>query len=144
MSEDDAKERLKIAATNSVPSVKAMTFVKGWASFSKPRAVSCDDGNAYVIKGRHLGKPTVTDQVVARVGFALGAPVPEPMLVNVSHFTEVQNQVRDHLSEMLRRIQEDVRNYAGLPPAQALKNSGLKALHDTYISQYLDDISEIK
>jgi hypothetical protein len=58
------------------------------------------------------------------------------MLVNVSHFTLIQNQVRDLLDERLRRMQEDIRNYAALPEAQALKNGTLAALHDVYKREY--------
>ncbi|AIY39177.1 Endonuclease [Collimonas arenae] len=58
------------------------------------------------------------------------------MLVNVSHFTQIQNQVRDILDEVLRKMQEDIRNYASLPEAQALKNSTLASLNAIYMREY--------
>ena len=65
-----------------------------------------------------------------------GMPKHRSMLINVSHFTLIQNQVRDILEEMLRKMQEDIRNYASLPETQALKNHTLAALHDVYLREY--------
>lgn len=65
-----------------------------------------------------------------------GMPKHRSMLINVSHFTLIQNQVRDIIDELLRKMQEDIRNYASLPEAQALKNSTLAALHDVYQREY--------
>jgi len=63
-------------------------------------------------------------------------PKHRSMLINVSHFTLIQNQVRDILDGLLRKMQEDIRNYASLPEAQALKNSTLADLHDVYQREY--------
>ncbi len=65
-----------------------------------------------------------------------GMPKHRSMLINVSHFTLIQNQVRDIIDELLRKMQEDIRNYASLPEAQALKNSTLAALYDVYQREY--------
>lgn len=67
-----------------------------------------------------------------------GMPKHRSMLINVSHFTLIQNQVREILEELLRKMQEDIRNYASLPEAQALKNTTLAALHNTYQREYQD------
>jgi hypothetical protein len=63
--------------------VRAQTFLQEWNSFSHPVALSCDDGNVYVVKGRQIGHPVITEQVIALLGMALGAPVGEPILVDV-------------------------------------------------------------
>lgn len=63
-------------------------------------------------------------------------PKHRSMLVNVSHFTLIQNQIRDILDHELRLIQGDVRNYASLPAFEALRNRSLDALHQTYKKLY--------
>ncbi|WP_151445808.1 Z1 domain-containing protein [Lacisediminimonas profundi] len=63
-------------------------------------------------------------------------PKHRSMLINVSHFTLIQNQVREILDGLLRRMQEDIRNYASLSQEQALKNGTLAALHDVYQREY--------
>lgn len=63
-------------------------------------------------------------------------PKHRSMLVNVSHFTLIQNQVRDIVDGLLRKMQEDIRNYASLPLSEALKNDTLADLHATYKKEY--------
>lgn len=64
------------------------------------------------------------------------SPLHRSMLINVSHFTLIQNQVRDIINEKLRKMQEDIRNYASLPEPEAFKNGTLAALHDVYQHEY--------
>ncbi len=66
-----------------------------------------------------------------------GTPKHRSMLINVSHYTLIQIQVRDILDVILRKMQEDIRNYASLPEAQALKNGTLAALQETYKREYV-------
>lgn len=65
-----------------------------------------------------------------------GMPRHRSMLINVSHFTLIQNQVRDLVFEHLRKMQEDIRNYASLPTDEALKNATLATLHDVFEREY--------
>jgi hypothetical protein len=65
-------------------------------------------------------------------------PKHRSMLVNVSHMTLVQDQVREILDLHVRQMQEDIRNYASLPEKEALRNGTLKSLHETYLREYLD------
>jgi hypothetical protein len=58
------------------------------------------------------------------------------MLVNVSRFTNVQDQVATLLHSWLSQAQQDIRNYSQLPPAEALKNPTLRALHATWTSEF--------
>lgn len=58
------------------------------------------------------------------------------MLVNVSRFTDVQDQVAQLLEHELRQIQQDIRNYSRLPEDQALRNSSIAALKDTWEREY--------
>jgi hypothetical protein len=43
----------------------------------------CDDNLEYVVKGSQAGRMIFNDQVVARLGTAMGAPVGSPKLVDV-------------------------------------------------------------
>jgi len=58
------------------------------------------------------------------------------MLVNVSAFTNVQEQVRSLLESWLSRTQQDIRNYSQLPPSEALRNETLAALHSTWQTEF--------
>lgn len=68
----------------------------------------------------------------------VNSPKHRSMLVNVSHFTEVQNNIRDQIDELVRGIQEDVRNYSSLRPKEALKNATMRSLQLTFESQFKD------
>jgi hypothetical protein len=46
-------------------------------------ALSCEDGQVYVVKGKHAGRQAISDQIVARLGEALGSPTGRPALVEV-------------------------------------------------------------
>ena len=63
--------------------VRAQTFVRNWSTSSNPVLLACDDGREYVVKGAQAGRMIVTDQVVGRLGTAMGAPVAEVGLVDV-------------------------------------------------------------
>ena len=58
------------------------------------------------------------------------------MLVNVSHFTLIQNQVRDALDSELRTLQADIQNYAGLSVKSALQNGSLVKLKTIFDKRY--------
>ena len=84
---EDPHRRIEIllaaAAGPRASAATAQTFIREWNSFSHPVAVSCDDGLVYVVKGRQVGRGIVNEQVVARIGIALGAPVGEPALIEI-------------------------------------------------------------
>ncbi|PBK47820.1 hypothetical protein C6383_28245 [Pseudomonas syringae pv. actinidiae] len=65
-----------------------------------------------------------------------GMPKHRSMLVNVSHFTDVQNQVRDVLDHEVRVVQSDIRNYASLSIDEALRNKSIKKLYTCYKKFY--------
>lgn len=58
------------------------------------------------------------------------------MLVNVSQFTKVQDQVETLVHGELERYQTAVRNFSALPQASALKDPRLHALHETWQKEY--------
>lgn len=60
------------------------------------------------------------------------------MLVNVSRFTNVQEQVTDLLDIKLRLIQQDIRSYSQLSPIEAIQNITISNLYDIWMKEYED------
>jgi hypothetical protein len=58
------------------------------------------------------------------------------MLVNVSRFTNVQEQVASLLDQRLRQIQQDIRNYSQLNPAEACLNKTINSLRDIWQEEF--------
>lgn len=46
--------------------------------------LGCGDGNDYIAKGQQAGRQIINDQIVARLGTALGAPVGSPALIEIA------------------------------------------------------------
>ena len=63
-------------------------------------------------------------------------PTHRSMLINVSHFTAVQDQITDLLHTWLSQKQQDIRNYSQLSISDALRNSNLSALHGTWQREF--------
>ena len=81
--EVDWKSLIQAAVGTRLEHVLAETYLKKWGSASKPVALSCADGNIYVVKGQQAGRMVFNDQVAARFGSLIGAPVPPVALVLV-------------------------------------------------------------
>ena len=58
------------------------------------------------------------------------------MLINVSRFTDIQDQVAGLVNEYLKEMQAACRNYCGLQPEMALRSEFLGKLYETYHSVY--------
>ena len=58
------------------------------------------------------------------------------MMINVSRFTAVQNHLRGLVSDRVKELREGVNNFSGLAPAQALANSSLCSIHQTWETEY--------
>ena len=65
-------------------------------------------------------------------------PSHRSMLVNVSHFTAVQDQVAGLLHAWLAQMQQDIRNYSQLGAAEALRNRNLATLEQTWKAEFSD------
>src|SRR5262249_40239617 len=63
-------------------------------------------------------------------------PTHRSMLVNVSRFTAVQDQVATLLHAWLAQIQQDIRNYSQLPTREALRNTTIAELRATYDEEF--------
>ena len=54
------------------------------------------------------------------------------MLVNVSRFTNVQQQVKDLVDQELRDLNREIRNYSQLDPVEACRSSAIAKLKNTW------------
>jgi len=69
--------------------VRAVTYIRKWDhADSEPALLTCDDGQAYVVKSLRVhgisnGRVIVNEQIVGRLGARLGAPVGEVRFVDV-------------------------------------------------------------
>ncbi|SFM07483.1 Z1 domain-containing protein [Pseudomonas sp. NFACC46-3] len=61
-----------------------------------------------------------------------GMPKHRSMLVNVSHFTLIQDQVRDILDHEVRLMQGDIQNYASLSFDEAMQNQTINTLFNKF------------
>ncbi len=75
---------LESAMTDPEEPVIAITFRRGWNSAARPVLVRCIDKNEYIIKGQQAGRQIINDQIVARLGVAIGAPVGQPEIIEIS------------------------------------------------------------
>lgn len=69
------------------------------------------------------------------------------MMINVSRFTNIQLQIEELVKNYVKDIQESVRLYGKLEDNEALKDSNLKSLYNTYLNDFYDkefDWEEIK
>lgn len=58
------------------------------------------------------------------------------MLINVSRFTAIQDQVAALVNDYLKNLQAACRNYCGLAPEKAIKDPYIQKLKDTYEDIY--------
>jgi hypothetical protein len=82
--------------------VEAITYIRSWPSWSRPLALACSDGQAYVVKALQPGNPLmgrsmITEQIVAKLGKAIGCPVPEVALVVVTDELKAIEPALDHV-----------------------------------------------
>lgn len=75
---------LESFSTQRETPLPARTFRRGWRTKAQPVLLRCADGNEYMVKGQQAGRQIVNDQIVARLGVALSAPVGEPRIIEIS------------------------------------------------------------
>ena len=79
--------------------VEARTYRLSFPTLSKPVLLKCEDGLEYVVKGSQLGRSVFNEQVIGRLGTALGVPVCEVMLVDVPpELIERNKPAMDHIA----------------------------------------------
>lgn len=62
---------------------QARTFLRGFRTKAQPVLMKCADKQTYMVKGRQAGRQVINDQIVARLGMAIGAPVGQPKLIDI-------------------------------------------------------------
>lgn len=73
------REQLEIAIAQPRTIIEARTFKKGWSTKAQPVLLKCSDGKDYVVKGQNAGRQIINEQIVARLGLLVGAPITEVM-----------------------------------------------------------------
>lgn len=69
----------------SIEIIEAKTFLRAWSKKSNPILLKCNDGKKYVVKGKKTaGRQIINDQIVARLGTQINAPVGLPTIINIS------------------------------------------------------------
>jgi hypothetical protein len=61
------------------------------------------------------------------------------MLINVSRFTDIQNEIGERIQIWLNKVQSDIRNYSKLKESDALKNRTLSTLKETWYKYKLNE-----
>ena len=64
------------------------------------------------------------------------------MMINASRFTDVQNYLKDIVSEHIKGIRQAVGNYGALDEQTALRNKILQSLHRTWSEEYTGAVAE--
>jgi hypothetical protein len=120
--------------------VRAMTYIRKWETSSKPVALMCDDGQTYVVKALQnnnplMGRVMVTEQVVARIGLLIGAPVSGVALVDVPAAlisTQPEMQHLNHGVAHGSKFMAEVTEQMGLEPAHPLNRDRFARLAVLY------------
>jgi hypothetical protein len=85
--EDQLKSRwktlLEVAIDQPRQTVQALDFIEAKSTKAQPVILECNDGREYVVKGQNAGRQIVNEQIVARLGLLLGAPIPETKIVEI-------------------------------------------------------------
>ena len=94
MTDQEWSVLLAVAATVPPANTRAVTFLKAWPSYSKPAAMSCDDGHTYVAKGRvGIERSMIAEQVIGRLTPHIDAPVPPVILVQIDDLRVLEPQM---------------------------------------------------
>lgn len=105
MSDEQWDAWIAAAQAEDVPVVDAETVVERHRTWSQAVTLVCDDGNPYVVKAIQptrpevMGRAMTAEQVVARLGLRLSAPIPAVALVNISQeLIDIAGYDLQHLS----------------------------------------------
>ncbi|HRH43150.1 MAG TPA: hypothetical protein PKY82_16080 [Pyrinomonadaceae bacterium] len=93
--EETIKFLFEQIAKNRESPIEAESLYGFTPSIKKLPILKCKDGNKYVVKPQNEGKANVNDQIVARLGIALNAPVVQPAIINISSGLISQPELRN-------------------------------------------------
>jgi hypothetical protein len=88
--------RIVASFTRRPAPLNGKTYIRKWPTASRPVALSCDDGQVYVVKGRQAGRQAINDHIVSALGALLGAPTARPALVRVDQgLIDAERELQD-------------------------------------------------
>lgn len=101
--------------------LSVVTYHRKWPSFSKPALVTCTDGIQWVLKGSQNQRALVNEQVVARLGLAIGAPVCE---IELLELTQALRDIEPELTEVACGLGHGVKFVPDCTDRQAINHTG--------------------
>lgn len=98
ISGEQLEEVIRTACRKRPVPLKAQTYRnKKWTTASGPVLLACNDGQEYVVKGRHNGKMVANELMVGTLARKLGAPVPDVKLIEVTGELIAVNPEMQHM-----------------------------------------------
>jgi len=97
LTDDEWEKAIQVATAGRPAAILARTFRTRMNTASSPRLVACEGGAEYWIKWpAQIGLGTVAEQVVARLGQTMGAPVGDVALIEVpSELPQIEPELAD-------------------------------------------------
>lgn len=77
------REQLESEIAKPRQHLKAIEYTRSWRTKSEPILLECEDNQDYVVKTQRSDRQIINDQLVARLGQLLEAPVGEPKLIHI-------------------------------------------------------------
>ncbi len=82
-------------AIQPIQPLKAITFQRAWRTKAQPILLQCEDSQNYMVKGQQAGRQIVNDQIVARLGECLGAPVGRAKIIEITDLVAIEPKMAD-------------------------------------------------
>ncbi len=77
------RQQLEYEIAKPIQTLKAIEYTKSWRTKSEPILLECEDKQYYVVKTQRSGRQIINDQLVARLGQLLDAPVGKPAIIDI-------------------------------------------------------------
>ncbi|MGK7930389.1 MAG: hypothetical protein AB4041_02995 [Microcystaceae cyanobacterium] len=91
------RQALELALTAPISSLKAVSYTKAWRTKSEPVLLKCENNQDYVVKTQLAGRQIINDQIVARLGQLLDAPVGIPKIILISQdLIDIEPHLKDY------------------------------------------------
>ncbi|MGL5135627.1 MAG: HipA family kinase, partial [Planktothrix sp.] len=77
------RDALESAIAHPEEPLLVKNFLKAWNTSARPALFRCYDNRKYMIKGQQAGRQMVNDQIVAKLGITINAPVGYPRIAEI-------------------------------------------------------------
>ncbi len=77
------RKQLEDEIAKPIQTLNAIQYTQSWRTKSEPILLECEDSQDYVVKTKNAGRQIINDQLVARLGELLDAPVGQPKLIDI-------------------------------------------------------------